>query len=147
MKVMSKHIDTRLENLTDQLRRAWAAGLTVVTDARENIDSFVGRAVNRGEDVERDSRRFITGLLKKGDIEGRGRKALDLLGKQTRHLTRNVETARDLTRDLAGELTEKVNARLEQVLHRLKLVSRNDIEQLNAKIDRLTRKLEQLERK
>lgn len=144
---MARTIEARRDNLTEQLRRAWAAGVTAVEDARENLEDFVDRAVERGERIERDGRKFVSGALKVGDLGERGRKVVDLIGRQTRHLTRNVENARDLTRDFASELTEKVNARLERVLHRLKLVSRHDIEQLNSKIERLSRKLDQLERK
>lgn len=144
---MARTIEARWDNLTEPLRRAWAAGVTAVEDAKGNIEEFVDRAVERGESLERDGRKFVSGVLRTGELEERGRKVVDLIGKQTRHLTRNVESARELTRDLASELTEKVNARLESVLHRLKLVSRHDIDQLNSKIDRLSRKLDQLERK
>lgn len=139
--------------LAGQLRRAWLAGMGAAATAREEVQDLVNRFVERGEQVEQEGRELVHGMIaeRTNGLTERRKRVVQLLEQQGRGLTKNltgrIESARTLTRDFAGELAEKLQVAVEQVLARMPLASRSDLVVLNNRLDRLSRKLDRLERK
>ena len=143
----------RVNGWSGQLRRALLAGVGVAFVAKDEVQDLVDRLVEKGETAERDGRKLVSGLLAqpaRGLTDG-GKRVIDLLGKRAKgwrkDVTKSIDTAAGVTRGLAGSLQNRIHGRFERVLHNLNLVSRGDVEDLNSKIDQLSRKLDRLGKK
>ena len=139
--------------LTGQIRRVLLAGVGMAFLAKDEVSDFVDRLVEKGESAERDGRKLVSGLITqspKGLAEN-GRKVVSELEKRTRGISKNVKTSVDtvagVTKGLAGEVQTRINRRIDQVLHKMNLVSVGDVRDLNSKIDQLSRKLDRLGKK
>ena len=93
------------------------ASIGAVAVAQEELDDFVNRLVDRGEIAEKDGRKMLN------DLRERRKETTD----KTQHRAQ-----------------EQIDKRIEDVLHRLNVPTKSDIEDLGKKINSLTRKVDKL---
>lgn len=103
----------------ETVRKVLLAGIGAVALAQDEIEEFVGRLVERGELAEADGRKLVKDVLER-------RKTL------FEEKTQRAERALD--------------RRLETVLRRMNLPTREEMAALNEKIAELTRKVEELKK-
>ena len=95
------------------------AGIGVIALTQEEVEKFVNKLVERGEIAEKDGRNMIKDVLER-------RK------KQAEEVRTDTE--------------EKVDKRLEDMLARMNVPTRDDIDALGKQIAALTRKVEALQK-
>ena len=103
----------------NQIRNVLLAGVGAVVLAQEEIEGFVGKLVKKGQLAEQDGKKLL------GDI----------LPRRKRQVKRDV-----------GSLETNLKSRIETALHRVRLVSKKDVDQLAEKIDALTAEVDRLSR-
>lgn len=101
----------------DAARNILLASIGAVVVAQEELEVFVNRLVERGELAEKDGRSLVKDLM-----ERRKQKA---------------ERART-------DVGDQLEQRMEQLLTRLNVPTRRDIEALSAKVTELSRKVDKL---
>lgn len=104
-------------NWSNQLRKVLLAGVGAVVLAQEEIEDFVEKLVKKGEMAEKDGKKLLA----------------DILSRRKKEVTREV-----------ASLETDLHSRIENVLHRVKLVSKKDVDQLAAKIDALATVVDKL---
>lgn len=102
---------------TEQVRKVLLAGVGAVALAQEEIEDFVHRLVERGGMARNDARKVVK----------------DVLASRTAQL--NQATA---------SLEHDFQARIEKLLHRMKFVSRQDLNKLSSRIEDLESKVQRL---
>ena len=120
--VISVEVDLEEERnrVTDSMQTVTRAGLGVVgygQDAVKDAGGWLDKLVERGESVEKDSRKMFDDFVKAR------RKQVD---KRT------------------GRVEKELEERIETVLHRLNVPTRKDVASLQRKIDRLNKKIDAL---
>ena len=98
------------------------ASIGAVAVAQEEVESFVNRLIERGEIAEKDGRKMID------DIRQRRKEA--------------QEKAQDQAKDARSQ----VDKRIEEMLERLNVPTKSDIEKLSQKITRLSKKVDELKK-
>ena len=101
----------------DAARNVLLASIGAVVVAQEEIETVVNKLVERGELAEKDGRKLVKDLVERR--------------KQKREGTR-------------GEMGEELERRVEELLHRLNVPTKRDIDALSAKITALSRKVDEL---
>jgi poly(hydroxyalkanoate) granule-associated protein len=102
----------------EQVRRVLLAGVGAVFLNPKEVEEFVDRLVRKGEMAEKDGRRLVS----------------DILDQRRKDVTQRVAA-------IPGD----VHSAVEKVLHKMKLVSKSDIEELKRRLDELSHKLDELE--
>ena len=105
--------------LVDGVRRLMLAAVGAVAMTRDEMDEFIKKLVDRGEIAERDARTLVN----------------DVMSRRKRDV---VETA--------DEVETRVETRLEQVLNRMNIPSKRDIDELSDKIAQLSTRVEELKK-
>ncbi len=113
-------------NWSSQVRKVLLAAVGAVVLAQEEIEDFVEKLVKRGEMAEKDGKKLLD------DILARRR-------KQVQKVSKNVA-------ELGTGLGSGVSEGIETVLHKVKLVSKRDVDQLSEKIDTLADVVDKLAR-
>ncbi len=105
--------------LVDGIRRLMLAAVGAVAMTRDEMEQFLNRMVDRGEVAERDAKHMINDVMsrRKRDVE-----------------------------DAADEAEARVETRLEQVLNRMNIPSKRDIDELSDKIAQLSARVEELKK-
>jgi poly(hydroxyalkanoate) granule-associated protein len=103
--------------MLEMARSVLLAGIGAVALTQEEVEKFVHKLIERGEIAEKDGRKLITDLREK-----RRRKA----------------------EDAAVEAEETYEGRMEEVLARMNIPSKSDIDALSRKITTLTEKVDEL---
>lgn len=103
-----------------QLRRMVLAGVGAVSLAKDEVQSFVEKAVERGEIAEKDGRSILK----------------DLVNRQRKNL-----------KEGASKLENGLDGRLERILGRMRIATKGDIQTLTAKVEALASKVEKKGRK
>lgn len=103
-----------------QLRRMILAGIGAVSLAKDEVQSFVEKAVERGELAEKDGKSILK----------------DLVAKQTKNL-----------KEGASKLEHGLDGRLEKLLGRMRIATKGDIQTLTEKVEALASKIEKKGRK
>ena len=98
-------------------RNVLLAGIGAMALTQEEIEKFVHKLVERGEIAEKDGRKLIK------DVMQRRRKK---------------------TAEVQAEAEDELEKRMEDVLARMNIASKSDIDGLNRKITTLTKKLDDL---
>lgn len=101
----------------DAARNVLLASIGAVVVAQEEIELFVNKLVERGEIAEKDGRVLVKDLMARRKEKS----------EQTR-----------------TELGDEFDKRVEDVLHRLNIPSKRDIDALSKKINALSRKVDEL---
>jgi poly(hydroxyalkanoate) granule-associated protein len=113
------NVSDRTAPLVDGVRRLMLAAVGAVAMTRDEMEQFVTRLVDRGEIAERDAKSLVS----------------DVMSRRKR----DVETAAD-------EAEARVETRLEQVLNRMNIPSKRDIDELSDKIAQLSARVEELKK-
>ena len=103
--------------LVDNGRKVVLAGLGVVTLAQEELTQLFKNLVDRGTTTEQKTRKLVN-------------KQVQNRQKDARKTTRRIES--------------EVEKRFEDVLHRMNIPSKNDIEKLSRKVTTLNKKVNEL---
>lgn len=107
--------------LAEMLQRILLASIGAMALGRDEMEVFVNRLVERGELAQKD-----------------GEKILNEVVEQIRQKTQPTQV---------NTLTEQLGSSLEQLLSRLNVPSKRDIDDLTNKIAQLTARIEELQRK
>lgn len=105
--------------------RVLLAGIGVVGLAQDEIEDFVARLVERGEIAEADGKKMLKDVLEK-------RKAV---------LSRSAKLA-----EFPDRAADELERRIEEVMARMNVPSKDEITTLSAKITALTKKVEDLKK-
>ena len=102
------------------IRRILMAGVGAVVLAQEEVEDFVQKLVERGELAEQDGRKLVTDLREKR------------------------QSAQDSTQERVQETGATVDRGMENMLGRMNIPSKSDIETLSEKIAALSEKVDEL---
>ena len=103
--------------MLEMARKVLLASIGAMALTEEEIGKFVGKLVERGEIAEKDGRKLIK----------------DVLAKRRK---KNAEAS--------SETEDEIEKRMEDVLARMDIASKSDIDGLNRKISTLSKKLDDL---
>ena len=95
------------------------AGIGVVAITQEEVEKFVGKLVERGEIAEKDGRHMLKDLM---------------------------ERRKKQAEEVRSETGEKLDQRMDEVLARMNVPTRADIETLSKQIASLTRKVDTIQK-
>ena len=112
-------VSERAAPLLDGVRRLMLAAVGAVAMTRDEMEQFVTRLVDRGEIAERDAKTMVNDVM-----------------SRRKH---DVVVAAD-------EAEARVETRLEQVLNRMNIPSKRDIDELSDKIAQLSVRVEELKK-
>lgn len=117
------------------VRRVLMAGVGVVALTKDEIEDFVGRLIERGEIAEQDGRRLVSEVLhrRREQAEEVADKAEDVAEKV------QVETEKQVSR-----AESMLDQRIEQILGRLNVPTKHDIDLLSEKVSLLAEKVDAL---
>lgn len=99
-------------------RKVLLAGIGAVALAQDEVEDFVNRLVERGEIAEKDGRELIKDVME-----------------------RRKEKATEARQGVSGE----VEKRFEQLMHRMNVPTKDDVDALNRKIATLNEKIDELQ--
>lgn len=125
---MAEKIEVMEEELTgengnnaflDAAHKVLLAGIGAISLTQEEVEKFVAKLVERGEIAEKDGRKMLK------DVMDRRKKQAE---------------------EVRSETEEKVDKRLDDVLARLNVPTRDDIDALSKQIAALTRKVDALQK-
>jgi len=103
--------------MLEMARKVLLAGIGAMALTQEEIEKFVQKLIERGEIAEKDGRRLINDVMEK-----RRRKA----------------------EEVSDEVESTYEGRMEEVLARMNIPSKSDIDALSRKITTLTEKVDEL---
>jgi poly(hydroxyalkanoate) granule-associated protein len=113
------------------------AGVGAAALAQEEIEDFVNRLVERGTIAEADGKRMIK----------------DVLDQRRKQMERASERAHEVAEEIQANITEgpkkiadDLEQRIEGVLTRMNIPTKEEIETLTSKITALTRKVDELKK-
>jgi poly(hydroxyalkanoate) granule-associated protein len=105
--------------LLDMAHKVLLASIGVVALTQEEVEKFVNKLVERGEIAEKDGRKMVKDVM---------------------------ERRKKQAEEVRSETEEKFDKRLDEVLVRLNVPTRDDIESLSKQIATLTRKVDALQK-
>lgn len=103
----------------DTARKVLLASIGAVALAQEEVEEFVNRLVERGELAEKDGRKLIKDVME-----------------------RRKEKAREARREIRDDFDE----RIEEMLKRMNVPTKSDIEALSRKVNGLSKKVDELKK-
>ena len=103
--------------MLEMARKVLLAGIGAMALTQEEIEKFVGKLVERGEIAEKDGRKLIKDVM---------------------------ERRRKKSAEVRSDTEDEFEKRMEDVLSRMNIASKSDIDGLNRKITTLTKKLDDL---
>lgn len=105
--------------LLDSMHRLLLAGIGAVVLAQEEVEELVGKLVERGEIAEADARKMIK----------------DTVERRRKQVTEEAKKTEDV-----------LDQRVEDILTRMNIPTKDEIEALSAKITALTKKVDELKK-
>jgi poly(hydroxyalkanoate) granule-associated protein len=113
------------------------AGIGAAALAQEEIEDFVNRLVERGSIAEADGKRMMKDVLdqRRKQMERAGERAQEVAGELTTKLTEEPK-----------KIADDLEQRIEGVLTRMNIPTKEEIETLTSKITALTRKVDDLKK-
>ena len=111
-------VDNGHNPMLEMARKVLLAGIGAMALTQEEIEKFVGKLVERGEIAEKDGRKLIKDVMERRRKKGA---------------------------EVRSDTEDEVEKRMEEVLTRMNIASKSDIDALNRKITTLTKKLDDLE--
>ncbi|HCB49043.1 MAG TPA: poly(hydroxyalkanoate) granule-associated protein [Chloroflexi bacterium] len=103
--------------MVDMVRKVLLASIGAVALTQEEVEKVVNKLIERGEIAEKDGRKLIKDLM-----ERRRKKATEV----------------------QGETEDEFQKRMEDVLARMNIASKSDIDSINRKLTTLSKKLDDL---
>jgi poly(hydroxyalkanoate) granule-associated protein len=113
--------DEKVEHgsFADLLHRVLLASIGAVAIAQEEVEDFVNRLIERGEIAEKDGKKVVQ----------------DVMAKRKKEAQKASHKAE-----------EEMNKQVEQILERLNVPTKGDIDTLSEKIANLTKKVDELKK-
>lgn len=105
--------------LLDMAHKVLLAGIGAISLTQEEVEKFVNKLVERGEIAEKDGRKMVKDVM---------------------------ERRKKQAEEVRSETEEKVDRRLDEMLARLNVPTRDDIETLSKQIATLSRKVDALQK-
>ena len=105
--------------LVDAVHRVLLAGIGAVALAKEDMEDLVGKLVERGEIAEADGRKMMK----------------DVMERRKKQASEQTQKAEDV-----------LDRRVEEVMNRMNIPTKDEIEALSAKIAALTKKVDELKK-
>lgn len=102
---------------TEAARTVLLASIGAVALAQDEIEDFVNKLVERGELAEKDGRKLVKDLK---------------------------ERRKEKAQQARGQMGDELESRIEDVLHRLNVPTKRDIDSLSRKITTLSKKVDEL---
>jgi poly(hydroxyalkanoate) granule-associated protein len=103
--------------MVDMVRKVLLASIGAVALTQEEVEKVVNKLIERGEIAEKDGRKLVKDLM-----ERRRKKATEV----------------------QGETEDEFQKRMEDVLARMNIASKSDIDSINRKLTTLSKKLDDL---
>lgn len=103
--------------MLEMARKVLLASIGAVALTQEEVEKVVHKLIERGEIAEKDGRKLIKDLM---------------------------ERRRKKTDEVRAETEDQVDSRMEELLNRMNIPSKSDIDALSAKITTLTKKVDEL---
>lgn len=144
-----KHVREAVKSVSEQFRqgaqeleknplfavahKVLLAGVGAAALAQEEIEDFANRLIERGEIAEADGKRMVK----------------DVLEQRRKQMERTGERAQEFASGLTEgqkRIADDVEQRIEAVLARMNIPTKEEIETLTAKITALTRKVDELKK-
>jgi poly(hydroxyalkanoate) granule-associated protein len=116
VKLDEETVEKELNPFLEATRKVLLAGVGVVALAQEEAEGFVNKLVERGELAEKDGRQLLKDLMER----------------------------RKKVAEQAEEEVADLDVRIERILHRLNVPTKNDIDALSRQITALTQKVDEL---
>jgi len=113
------------------------AGVGAAALAQEEIEDFINRLVERGTIAEADGKRMMK------DVMDQRRKQMERAGARAQEVAEEIQT--NLTEG-PKKLADDLEQRIEGVLTRMNIPTKEEIETLTSKITALTRKVDELKK-
>jgi poly(hydroxyalkanoate) granule-associated protein len=101
----------------DMTRKILLASIGAVALTQEEVEKFVNKLIERGEIAEKDGRKLVKDIMEK---------------------------RKKKTEEVRTDTEEQVDSRLNDVLGRMNIPSKSDIDVLNERIGTLTEKVDEL---
>jgi len=144
-----KHVREAVKSVSEQFRqgsqeleknplfaaahKVLLAGVGAAALAQEEIEDFANRLIERGEIAEADGKRMVK----------------DVLEQRRKQMERTGERAQEFAAGLTEgqkRMADDIEQRIEAVLARMNIPTKEEIETLTAKITALTRKVDELKK-
>jgi len=106
-------------SLVEAVHRVLLAGIGAAALAKEDIENLVGKLVERGEIAEADGRKMMK----------------DVMDRRKKQASQQTKKAEDV-----------LDKRVEDVMSRMNIPTKDEIEALSAKITALTKKVDELKK-
>jgi poly(hydroxyalkanoate) granule-associated protein len=119
IEVVEEDVSAEPNTLLSGLRRVLLAGVGAMALAQEEVEDFVNKLIERGEIAEKDGRKLVNDIM---------------------------ERRKSKSQESTHRLEEEVERRMENLLNRMNVPSKSDIEKLNAKITELSKKVDTLKK-
>ena len=119
IEVVEEDVSAEPNTLLSGLRRVLLAGVGAMALAQEEVEDFVNKLIERGEIAEKDGRKLVNDIM---------------------------ERRKSKSQESTQRLEEEVERRMENLLNRMNVPSKSDIEKLNAKITELSKKVDTLKK-
>ena len=117
--------ETEAKPFFNLAHRVLLAGIGAVALTQEEIEKFVNRLVERGEIAEQDGRQMLNDVM-----------------ERRRRKTEAVEVQIEETMESAGS---EMDRHIENILHKMNVPTKSDIDTLSLKISLLADKVDQLQ--
>ena len=104
--------------LLEMTRKILYASIGAVALTQEEVEKFVNKLIERGEIAEQDGRKLIKDIMDKRRKKGE---------------------------EVQADAQQQVNGRMKDILDRMNIPSKSDIDALNEKITILTEKIDELQ--
>ncbi len=125
---MAEAVKQDVTGMVSAVRRVLMAGVGVVALTKDEIEDFVGKLIERGEIAEQDGRRLIT----------------EVLHRRRDKTEETMEKMQDETEKQVVRAESMLDQRIENILSRLNVPSKGDIDLLSEKISLLAEKVDAL---
>jgi poly(hydroxyalkanoate) granule-associated protein len=108
------------EKWTEQLKKVILASIGGAVLVQEEIEDFINKCVEKGQLAEKDGKSLLKDLLKKRKKE---------------------------TKEKVASLESTIDGRIESILAKMHIPSKEDVQKMNEKLEQVLGKLDQLENK
>ncbi|MGH2538303.1 MAG: phasin family protein [Candidatus Promineifilaceae bacterium] len=106
-------------SMLENARKVLLAGIGAVALAQEEVEEFVNKLVDRGQIAEKDGRKLVHDIM---------------------------ERRRSKAAEVKSQTGSELDRRVEDLLARLNIPTKSDIEALNRKVAALSKKIDDLKR-
>lgn len=115
----SEQDDQSQTEIDENIQKVLLAGVGALAIAYDEADKMIKRFVERGEEVQKDSPQIMNGVM-------------DGFRRASQQVQESTES---------GEVSQKLDTIIQNVLYNINVPSRQEVEDLNAKIDQLTEQI------